>query len=134
MNPNQDGLLSGDGSLYKGKVLNVVDGALVCNASKCAELSWNCCFTHALYKAFIVATVFNELGNGRQQQVVFCTELTKVWQTHHGAVIVLNFTDNCCRFTPCQTCQINTGFCMASTLQHATVACAQRKDMAGAGK
>ena len=63
MNTNQNWFFTGDCSFDKCKVLNAVDGALVCNAREGAELSGNHCFTHALDKAFVVAAVFDELGN-----------------------------------------------------------------------
>ena len=45
----------------------------------------------------MVTTVFNKVGNRGEQQVVLGTELAKVWQTRHGAVVVLNFANDSSR-------------------------------------
>ena len=116
MHAHKNWLRSVNVALHKCNVLNAINSAAVCNTTEGAIFGGNGCFTHALNKSFVVATVVNELFDGRQQQTVLFAELTKVRQPHHGAVIVLNFADNTHWFTPSQTRKVNSGFRVASTL------------------
>ena len=81
--------------------------------------------------ALVAQAVADQLGDGENLQTVFLAERNQVGNAGHLAVVAHDFADHAGGVQPGQPRQIDRRLGLAGAHQHASLARAQRKDVAG---
>ena len=72
----------------------------------------------SLHKSFVLEPIADQVGDADQLQIKRFGVLYQLWQTRHGSIGVLDFTDHPCRVKPRQASQIHPRFGMSGSFQH----------------
>jgi hypothetical protein len=109
-------------------------GILVGVKAKLAEFGVNRLFRHSLHGPLVAQAVTNQIRNRADLEVVLSREGFDLRAARHAAVVIHQFAEHAGRLQPCENAEIHRGLRMSCSHQHAALARAQRKDVAGARK
>ncbi len=120
-----------DASLAQRQVRLGIDAALVSVQPKCSPRRRQRDAFDTLDELLALQAIADQIRDGTHLQAMLDAEFFKIGPAGHFAVGLHDFADDGGRFQPRQARQIDAAFGLPGTNQHASVAGAQRMDMAG---
>jgi len=114
-------------------VFAVVDVAAVNDrAEVTAEARRQAGLRDPMHERVVAETVLDELGDGRDLELVVGREALEIGEPRHRPVLVHHLADHARRLQPRETSEIDRALGLTGAHEHAALARSQRKDVAGA--
>ena len=117
---------------HEGNVLIMVHVAGVGDHAEIAEARGQNCFGNAPDVAFVLHAVADQVRDREHLQVVFLAKFDELRHAGHGAVITHDFADDAGGSEAGDAREVHGRFRLAGANEHAAIARAQRKNVAGA--
>ena len=131
MDAHVDVFAVADVAHHERDVTRAVDERFVRMTDELAEARRHLERRDALHEFFVTHAVCDEVLDGHELEAMFGAEQLELRPAHHPAVVVENFADDAGGIEACEPRQVDRRFGLTGAHEHAAVAGAKRKRVAG---